>query len=247
VDIDECTASLRFCNLNANCVNTDGSYYYSCFSGFYGDGKNCEDIDECSSGSHNCDSDERATCTNTIGSYLCSCKEGYEGDGRTCSLPTECKNYNTLPGGYGRKVTHSSGSKCDSQLSQGWYRLREDAGTKMATSCVAENRCNTDHTGWLDGDHPTVAEDSSGTLVLIRSSEEDSGDTLALTRSSEEENSDTLALTMSSEEDSSDTLALARFPEEHSIDNPTLTRFLQEDSYRYSNTDKIFRRRQGCG
>ena len=33
------------------------------------------DIDECSSGSHNCDSDERATCTNTIGSYLCSCKE----------------------------------------------------------------------------------------------------------------------------------------------------------------------------
>ena len=46
------------------------------------------DIDECSSGSHNCDSDERATCTNTIGSYLCSCKEGYEGDGRTCSLPT---------------------------------------------------------------------------------------------------------------------------------------------------------------
>ena len=42
-------------------------------------------------------------------------------------------------------------------------------------------------------------------------------------------------------------LALTRFPEEHSIDTPTLTRFLQEDSYRYSYTDKIFRRRQGCG
>ena len=73
-----------------------------------------------------------------------------------------------MPGGYGRKVTHSSGSKCDSQLSQGWYRLREDAGTKMATSCVPENRCKTDHTGWLDGDHPTVAEGQVTRRVCFR-------------------------------------------------------------------------------
>lgn len=45
------------------------------------------DIDECTSGGHNCDSTERATCTNTIGSYLCSCKEGYLGDRKSCIFP----------------------------------------------------------------------------------------------------------------------------------------------------------------
>ncbi|XP_065180412.1 fibrillin-1-like [Sycon ciliatum] len=46
----------------------------------------CVDIDECSTGGHNCDS--MATCKNTIGSFECSCKSGYYGNGTSCE---ECQ------------------------------------------------------------------------------------------------------------------------------------------------------------
>ena len=42
----------------------------------------CTDIDECSSGVHNC----AQNCTNTVGSYTCSCRSGYRlnNDGLRC-------------------------------------------------------------------------------------------------------------------------------------------------------------------
>ena len=39
-------------------------------------------IDECSTGSYECDIN--ANCTNTDDSYICACKEGYAGDGNSC-------------------------------------------------------------------------------------------------------------------------------------------------------------------
>ena len=41
------------------------------------------DIDECKTGSHNCN--VNANCTNTVGGHYCTCKEGFAGDGRSCS------------------------------------------------------------------------------------------------------------------------------------------------------------------
>ena len=41
------------------------------------------DINECSTGSHDCH--ENAICVNTAGHFNCSCKPGYSGDGRLCS------------------------------------------------------------------------------------------------------------------------------------------------------------------
>ena len=42
------------------------------------------DIDECATGTDNCDA--RAVCTNTVGSYTCVCQTGYTGNGVTsCS------------------------------------------------------------------------------------------------------------------------------------------------------------------
>ena len=68
----------------------------------------------------------------------------------------ECKSYQSLAGA-GRKVTAlSSGKFCDQHLS-GWYRIGGNAGKKMATSCVPKNRCS-EHPGWLNGNHPTVAQ-----------------------------------------------------------------------------------------
>lgn len=45
-------------------------------------GTPCQDVDECSTGTHDCD--PNADCTNEVGGFECTCKDGYMGDGRTC-------------------------------------------------------------------------------------------------------------------------------------------------------------------
>ena len=40
------------------------------------------DIDECETGTDNCDVD--ATCTNIAGNFTCTCNLGYRGDGVSC-------------------------------------------------------------------------------------------------------------------------------------------------------------------
>ena len=41
------------------------------------------DINECTTGTDNCDTN--ADCTNTPGSFTCACNQGYSGDGLTCT------------------------------------------------------------------------------------------------------------------------------------------------------------------
>ena len=44
-DIDECTANIHRCNLNASCTNNLGSFTCNCFPGFSGDGQTCSGND----------------------------------------------------------------------------------------------------------------------------------------------------------------------------------------------------------
>uniref|UniRef100_A0A8C9T7X7 Fibulin-1 n=1 Tax=Scleropages formosus TaxID=113540 RepID=A0A8C9T7X7_SCLFO len=68
----------------------------ACFTGYKlkPDGRNCEDINECLLGSHDCQLGER--CINTAGAYRCqreiSCGSGYElTDSNTCKDIDECE------------------------------------------------------------------------------------------------------------------------------------------------------------
>lgn len=56
--------------------------------GFEGNGKRCEDVDECAEGTHVCSDD--AVCENLLGSFSCTCNDGFIGDGQTCRDVDEC-------------------------------------------------------------------------------------------------------------------------------------------------------------
>ncbi|PNI50995.1 ADGRE5 isoform 12, partial [Pan troglodytes] len=86
-DINECaTPSKVSCGKFSDCWNTEGSYDCVCSPGyepvsgaktFKNESENtCQDVDECSSGQHQCDSS--TVCFNTVGSYSCRCRPGWK-------------------------------------------------------------------------------------------------------------------------------------------------------------------------
>ncbi|RXM96442.1 Pro-epidermal growth factor, partial [Acipenser ruthenus] len=87
-DQDDCSA--LECDVNAQCFPAQGGAVCQCLEGFTGDGKACNDIDECAVGIALC-SMQLADCINTEGSYVCRCHVGYSGDGLYCSDIDECK------------------------------------------------------------------------------------------------------------------------------------------------------------
>eukprot|EP00731_Ephydatia_muelleri_P013658 Em0007g968a len=86
-DIDECSLGITSCS--HLCVNTIGSFFCECYTGYYlsTDGS-CIDIDECLIENGGCSHQ----CINGIGSYVCICTNGYElsGDSKTCNDINEC-------------------------------------------------------------------------------------------------------------------------------------------------------------
>ncbi|KXJ26046.1 Uromodulin [Exaiptasia diaphana] len=158
IDINECAQS-GICHVNATCTNMPGKYNCTCKLGFQGDGNQCKDIDECTTGSHTCHA--QATCHNTAGSYSCYCKLGYTGDGKSCSpFDPACSGYSNLTD-QTRNVNSGVASppKCDTAIGEStWYRFLSPAGVRMPTSCTPADRCGATATGWLNGQHPTVEQ-----------------------------------------------------------------------------------------
>ena len=70
-----------------------------------------------------------------------------------------CKNYSVLG-----EADRAQGNalqphwRCDNELETGWYRFQGDAGDRMPDKCVLRFRCGTEHPGWLNGTHPTIAD-----------------------------------------------------------------------------------------
>uniref|UniRef100_A0A8C1ZJ02 Signal peptide, CUB and EGF-like domain-containing protein 2 n=1 Tax=Cyprinus carpio TaxID=7962 RepID=A0A8C1ZJ02_CYPCA len=92
-DVDECAEALDSCSMDAICQNTLKSYKCICKSGYKGDGKHCEDIDECASEYNGGCVHE---CINIPGNYRCTCYDGFRlaHDGHNCLDVDECAEGN---------------------------------------------------------------------------------------------------------------------------------------------------------
>ncbi|XP_058544163.1 signal peptide, CUB and EGF-like domain-containing protein 2 isoform X5 [Neofelis nebulosa] len=91
--VDECAQGLDDCHTNAFCQNTLTSYKCSCKPGYRGDGRQCEDIDECENEFNGgCVHD----CLNIPGNYRCTCFDGFmlAHDGHNCLDVDECLENN---------------------------------------------------------------------------------------------------------------------------------------------------------
>ncbi|MGH0115688.1 UNVERIFIED_CONTAM: hypothetical protein FKN15_038011 [Acipenser sinensis] len=83
LDADECAEATDDCHIDALCQNTPTSFKCICKPGYKGDGKQCEDIDEC-------DNDYTGGCVheciNIPGNYRCTCYDGFmlAHDGHNC-------------------------------------------------------------------------------------------------------------------------------------------------------------------
>ena len=96
-DINECAEGRDNCDVNADCRDTDGSYFCRCRKGYFGDGRRCkvEPVLRHASpppllvvtapGHTSYDCDDNAVAVEIEGSLLCECNEGFEGDGFNCS------------------------------------------------------------------------------------------------------------------------------------------------------------------
>ncbi|CAJ0958373.1 unnamed protein product [Ranitomeya imitator] len=80
-----CYDGTHLCDTRAQCRPSSGQNYTCvCASGYYGDGRDCTDVNECESGVANCG--RNTQCLNLPGSYKCECQPGYEfsADGQNC-------------------------------------------------------------------------------------------------------------------------------------------------------------------
>jgi len=143
--------------VNASCNNTKGGYNCSCKDGYTGDGQNCTDINECAAQVNPCDTVSNSECENTDGSYNCQCKDGFVRNGPNCEDDV-CQGFKTLDSPDRKDSYTNEIELCDHELTEGWYRFKGEAGTRMPTTCVPTGRCGASSPGWLNGNHSTVAD-----------------------------------------------------------------------------------------
>ena len=70
---------VSFKSKNCKVARFENWYFSKCNPGYTGNGKSCEDVDECSPlfGGNKCTKGANSQCLNTPGSFECVCKDGF--------------------------------------------------------------------------------------------------------------------------------------------------------------------------
>ena len=95
-NVNECSRRVGECSKFALCIDKKGSYDCKCLDGYEdksgGTGKVCEDIDECTAGTHDCATVRPgSTCINKEPGFECGCNNGYEESPTGCIDIDECE------------------------------------------------------------------------------------------------------------------------------------------------------------
>ncbi|KAM6943652.1 signal peptide, CUB and EGF-like domain-containing protein 2 isoform 1-T1 [Xenentodon cancila] len=136
---DQCAEGSDSCHIDAICQTTQGSYKCTCKAGFKGDGKHCEDIDECDLEYNGGCVHE---CNNIPGNYRCTCYDGFNlaHDGHNCLDVVECKFNN---GGCQHTCVNTVGSY-ECRCKEGFF-LSDNQHTCIHRSVEGLNCMNKEH------------------------------------------------------------------------------------------------------
>ncbi|XP_018544102.1 signal peptide, CUB and EGF-like domain-containing protein 2 isoform X4 [Lates calcarifer] len=136
---DPCADGSDGCHIDAICQTTQGSYKCTCKAGFKGDGKHCEDTDECDL-EHNGGCVHE--CNNIPGNYRCTCYDGFNlaHDGHNCLDVDECKFNN---GGCQHTCVNTMGSY-ECRCKDGFF-LSDNQHTCIHRSVEGLNCMNKEH------------------------------------------------------------------------------------------------------
>uniref|UniRef100_A0A8C5B5Q1 Signal peptide, CUB and EGF-like domain-containing protein 2 n=1 Tax=Gadus morhua TaxID=8049 RepID=A0A8C5B5Q1_GADMO len=139
LSVDQCADESDGCHIDAICQNTQGSYKCTCKAGFKGDGKHCEDVDECDFEYNGGCVHE---CNNIPGNYRCTCHDGFHlaHDGHNCLDVDECKFNN---GGCQHTCVNTMGSY-ECRCNQGFF-LSDNQHTCIHRSVEGLNCMNKEH------------------------------------------------------------------------------------------------------
>jgi len=136
-------------------MNQPGSYECECQAGYSGNGKTCDQVDECAAPELN-DCDGIASCTDSDGSCLCQCPLGAVGDGVSC-IDTRRAQWRLPKGDVAYQLTDVGGDKIvtDKVTMLDWQRN----GKAGLTWDQAVKFCNDlDYAGQTDWRLPTRIE-----------------------------------------------------------------------------------------
>ncbi|XP_056420584.1 pro-epidermal growth factor isoform X3 [Hyla sarda] len=141
------------CDINARCALSEDGPRCQCLEGYTGNGRTCNDIDECLLQITACDL-HGAECINMEGGYICKCMEGFLGNGLECSESfTTAGTVNmTVNDTSGRSHTKECPASHDHFCFHGTCRYFPDLD-EYACVCIPGyfgERCQTEDLKWLE-------------------------------------------------------------------------------------------------